>query len=309
MAMIKNILLTPLFDEPGAGSGGGAAGAGAPAGGSGSAGATGTPGASGTPAGSATPGAGAAPTATPTGFTYPEDRSKWIPDHRFKEVSTEVRTLKEAIAERDRKIAAVMGVTTPNADDARAAQIKDAFFNLPGMGVMKKLSGLSDEQIDRMLSAADGVDSVKQNEMRGWQKHGNESVDHIASGVAEALGADSLDASQKEDLRNTFSSWLKRTVETEMRASDGQESKTLERYENGEKKLLDEFVAAYTKRWVEPARRTAAAKTSTRIRPTPNSMGRNQVTSLNRPEKFKSLDERLDYAVNRAKELGVQFDR
>lgn len=202
-----------------------------------------------------------------------------------------------------------MGVTTPNADEARAAQIKDAFFNLPGMGVMKKLSGLSDEQIDRMLSAADGVDSVKQNEMRGWQKHGNESVDHIATGVAEALGADSLDASQKEDLRNTFSSWLKRTVETEMRASDGQESKTLERYENGEKKLLDEFVAAYTKRWVEPARRTAAAKTSTRIRPTPNSMGRNQVTSLNRPEKFKSLDERLDYAVNRAKELGVQFDR
>lgn len=258
---------------------------------------------------SGTPGQAAATTASQTGFTYQEDRSKWIPPHRLTETSNKVRELESAIAESNRKVAALSGVQTPNADEARAAQIKEAFFKLPGMGVMAKLANLSEEQVDRMLAAVDGVDSIKQGEMRQWQRHGNEQMEYISSGVADAYGSENLDKDQVEDLRTTFSTWLKRTVESEIEASGGEKSPTLERYEQGDKKLLDQFVSGYTKRWVEPARRTAAARTSTRTRPVPNSAGRSQVTSVQRPEKFKSLDERLDYAVSRAKEIGVQFGR
>lgn len=304
MTLFRNFPMSPYLDAAGDGTGGGdgtgAAGTGTAAGAAGAAG-TGAAGAAGAGDGAVATRTGAAA----SGFTYAEDRSRWIPPHRLSESTTQVTSLKEQLAERDRKIAALAGVATASPDDAKATAIKEAFFKLPGMGIMQKLAGLTEEQLDKMMAAADGVDSVKQNELKGWQRHGNEQVSYIAQGVAEALGTDTLDKEQSEDLRISFSTWLKRTVQAEFRASEGQESATLEAYEAGDKKLLDQFIQGYTKRWVEPARRTQAARTSTRTRPVPNSQGRSQVSTVNRPEKFKSLDDRLDFAVGLAREAGV----
>jgi hypothetical protein len=250
-------------------------------------------------------------------FTYKEDRSKWVdpsagwvPKHRFDEVNTQAgrtRQLEADVAERDRKIAALAGVTPADPNSQKAEQIKEAFFNLPGMAVFKKIASLSEEQIDALLEVPEHVEQTSQAEARAWQRHGNQQIEYIGEKVSEALGVEKPDADQLDDLRVNFKSWLSRTVKKEIDMTG--DSATLRRYEEGDKKLLDEYVTSYTKRWVEPARRTATATQMNRVRPVPSSTGRSQVSSVQRPDKFKSMDERLDYAVGLAKERGVQFGR
>lgn len=264
----------------------------------------------GTPASTSTPAVVAATPASPTGFTYTEDRSKWIPPHRFNEVSQQARRaadLESQIAERDRKIQALAGVTPKDSEAAKAESIKEALFQI--MPQLRVFADRSVEEIQQILETPQYAARQEQTELRGWQRHGNQQMDIISERVAEAIGADKLDADQQADLRDGFASWLKQKAQAELQASDGAESKTLARYEDGDEKLLDEFVSRYTKNWVEPARRRATASTTARIRPTVSSTGRAQVTSLKRPEKFANLDERIEYAANLAKERGAQFGR
>jgi hypothetical protein len=259
---------------------------------------------------SSTPSVAAAPPATPTGFTYKEDRTDWIPRHRFNEVSQQAqraRDLESQIAERDRKIQALAGVSPSDSNSQQAEAVKEAFFNLPGMGAFRKLANMTDAQIDALLQVPDQIGRTNDAELRQWKQHGNKQVQYIGEKVSEALGLDAPDAEQLDDLRNLFSKWVKTRATAEMQATG--ESATVLRYEEGDQKLLDEFVSQHTKRWVEPARRTAAASNFNRMRPIPSSVGRTQVTSVARPAAFKSLDERIEYAANLAKERGVQFGR
>jgi hypothetical protein len=264
---------------------------------------------------------GTGQTGSPTAFTYKEDRSDWMPRHRFNEVSTKNKDYETQISDLTRKLTIALGGEVKSPDEAKAAQIKDAFFKLPGMGALRKLSELSEEQLDSLLSVPQHVSQNQEAEFRQWQRHGNQQIETVSDKVAEAIGTDTLDNDQKTDLRNTFSSWLKTRSSNELQqAIDryGEEavardqrrfSDTIRRYEDGDPKLLDEFVTRYTKNWVEPARRSATARTSTRTRPVPDSSGRTPVTSIQRPASFKNLDERIEYASNLAKERGVQFGR
>ena len=255
-------------------------------------------------AGNATPGAGSGEKS----YTFKEDRTDWIPKHRFNEVNTQAqraRQLEADIADRDRKIAALAGTQTPDPDSKKAEAIREAFFNLPGMGIMRKFSALTDEQVDRLLAVPDHAEAATQAELRQWQRHGNEQVAYIGDKIAEAMNMDELTPRQTTAMRTQFSAWIKSRATAEI-DTEGQ-SKTISRYEDGDAKLLDEFVKEYTDDFIAPARRTAAAHTSTRTRAVPSSQGRSQVTQTARPAAFKSLDERLDFAVTRAKEMGVNF--
>ncbi len=261
--------------------------------------------ASGTPA---TPAAGAAPTATPTGFTYAEDRSQWIPKHRFDQVNTQAgraKQLEADIAERDRKIAALAGVTQSDPDTAQAEKVKEAFFNLPGMGGLRKFTSLSEDELTALLNVPSQVQRTTQAEQRQWQRHGDEQVQYIGGKIAEALGAEAPDADQLDDLRGSFTKWLRNKAAKEMQTVG--HSEALTRYEAGDKKLLDEFVTGYSKRWVEPAKRTAVSSAINRTRPVPNSAGRAATSTTQKPAAFKNLDERLDYAAKLFKERGGQF--
>jgi hypothetical protein len=263
--------------------------------------------------GQARPGA----TSGETAFTYKEDRSTWvdpktgwIPKHRFDQVSTQAeraRELDTQLAEANRKVAALSGIKPTDPDSVKAEGVKEAFFNLPGMGVFRKLASLTEQQLDALLQVPGQVERTTDAELRQWQRHGNSQVSYIGEKVAEALNVEAPDAEQLDDLRTVFSKWLKTKAGAEIEATG--KSDTISRYEDGDQKLLDEFVASYTKRWVEPARRTAAAQNFNRIRPVPSSTGRTQVTSVQRPAAFKTLDERIEYAANLAKERGVQFGR
>ncbi len=112
----------------------------------------------------------AAPTATPTGtpnptpFSYKEDRSNWIPDHRFKEVSAQARRateLESQLNEERRRVAALAGVNTPTADSQKSEQIKAAFFEM--FPQMKALANLTPEQIQQAFTTMpDAVNSAQQ---------------------------------------------------------------------------------------------------------------------------------------------------
>ncbi len=256
-----------------------------------------------------------------TQFSYAEDRSTWlrpdqaIPKHRFDEVNQKAHRASELegqLAEAQNRIRALAGVEPVTPGSEKAEQIREAFFNLPGMGIFRKFAEMTEEEFDSMRSMPQQIQHTTNAENRQWQRHGDSQISDISSQVAEAIGADTLDADQQSDLRTSFSSWLRTKIQSDM-SSQGlqniEESPTLQRYEAGDAKLLSEFVTRYTKNWVEPARRTQTARTASRTRPVPNSAGRSQVTTVNRPEKFNSLDERLDYAVNLAKERGLTFSR
>lgn len=235
--------------------------------------------------------------AAATGFTYQEDRSKWIPPHRLNEETTKRQSLESQIAERDRKIAALAGVTPPDATTEKAAQVKKAFYEM--------FPHLNDEKMAERDAA---VASAKAVETRQWERHGKAQMDTVYTQVAEALGAESLSEDQKSDLRDSFASWLRSTCAKELQASDGAASATLAAYEDGDPKVLASFVKRYNESWVEPARRKVTAQTLGRTRPVPDSTGRSQVTSVKRPEKFADLDARIAYASDLAAERGFNFD-
>jgi hypothetical protein len=275
-------------------------------------------------AGAAAPGAGAAsaqpgtgtpaPAATPTGatsgFTYAEDRSKWIPPHRFNEVSQKARqveALTTQLSEAQRRVEALAGVAPTDAAEQKAANIKAALLEL--VPELRPFIELSPEQRDALLQTPQFLARSQSQEQRGWQKHGNTQVHSISDRIAEALNVDALDDDQVTDVRENFAGWLKAKASAELEATGGTESKTLDRYENGDEKLLDEFVARYTKNWVDPARRQGVARTVNRARPVPSSGGRQAVSTVTRPDKFNSLDDRIEFAAKLAKERGAVFGR
>ncbi len=284
-----------------AGSGTGAAVATPPAGAAGSSGTTGTAG-TGTSSSQA-----AAPTATSTGYTYKEDRSQWIPPYRLTEESTKRQQLETALEIERRRVQALTGVTPQPPGAQKQEQIREAFFEL--FPQMRKFASLSDEQLDQLLNTPDAIEQQRTTELRQWERHGDTQMATLGDHVAAALGTDALDQEQAQDLRDAFSMWLKKTVSTELQQTNGAESRTLQRYEKGDPKLLEEFAGRYTKNWVEPARRQSTAAQTRRARPVPNSGDRSQVSSVAKPASFNSLDDRIDYAAKLFRERGGTFDR
>lgn len=235
--------------------------------------------------------------AAPTGFTYQEDRSKWIPPHRLSEESTKRQGLEAQIAERDKKIAALAGVSAPDANASKKAEVEKAFFEM--------FPHLTREKMEELGAQAGAATAA---EARQWSQHGKAQMASIYTAVAEQLGAESLSADQKADLQDGFAKWLKATCSKELQESGGESSATLAAYEDGDPKVVGAFVKRYSDNWVEPARRKVTAQTLGRTRPVPDSTGRSQVTSVKRPEKFANIDERIAYASDLAAERGFNFD-
>lgn len=325
MTLGARLSLTPLLDGAGDGTGGG----GTSAAGSTGAGASGQPQTSqGSTSGQTsnqpqqTSGQTTGQTGSTTGYSYPEDRSDWVPRHRLNEQSQKIRDYETKLEDAQRRLTLALGGTVTDPQTQKAEAIKEAFFNLPGMARLKKLIDLSEDEYDALFSAPQHIAASQTAEAAQWQRFGNQIVDTVSQKIAESIGAETLDAEQKADLRISLDSWLKGRIRAELaQASEryGEEavsanqrrfSPSLRRYEEGDAKLLDEFVTRYTKTWVEPARRSATASHVNRTRPVPNAQRGNGVaSSVKRPDKFNSLDERIAYASEVAKERGLVFGR
>ena len=249
----------------------------------------------------------AAPSATPTGFTYKEDRSNWIPKHRFDEVSTRASRAAELegqLAEERRRVAALAGTAPQDPGTEKSEKIKEAFFGLPGIGSrMKALMDLPDDQFAALMATPGQLSTLNNETTSRWAAHSDRQIATISEHIAESLGVESLDQEQQDEVRVSFARWIKNKAQAEFDATGQMPS--AKRYEAGDPKLLQEFSTAFAKRWTVPARRGAVATNVNRARPVPSSGGRQMTTSVQRPAAFTSLDERIDYAANLAKERGV----
>lgn len=248
--------------------------------------------------------------ALPTAYTYKEDRSNWIPKHRFDQVNqeaTRARQLDQELANERKRVQALAGVLPVDPSDAQTAKVREAFFQM--FPQIKHLASMTDEQIQQLLQAPQHFAKANETEQKHWERHGNQQVAAIADRVAEAMGAETLTPRQTEKLRTTFAAWIRHQAQSELQTSGGQGSPTLEKYENGDSSVVDAFVKEYVEDFVTPARRQQAAQSVNRNRPVPNSSGRSQVTSVQRPEKFASWEDRIAYAQNLGKERGMQFGK
>lgn len=263
--------------------------------------------------GSATPAPSSAPTAAPsgspsaepaakpTGYSYPEDRSRWIPPHRLQQESQRRQELEHAIAERDRRIAALAGVTPQRPEEAQAEQARQAFLEL-----FPRFAKLNDETLDRLITLAENADTIQETAGATWTRHGTHVLSSLIGKAQEMLGGQ-LQPRAQTRLRQAFVSFIENDVTRAQR--NGMASPLLQRYEAGDETLLDEFLKDWADDFFVPAQRKVTQQAVNRSRPVVSSTGRSQVTTVQRPATFKNLDERLDYAAKLAKERGVQFGR
>lgn len=268
---------------------------------------TGTPNTTGTQAAPTTGSTGATTGAQPTGFSYKEDRSTWVPAHRIRETTEAKDKLASELELTKKQLAALTGVSPASPDAAKEAEIKEAFFKLmPGA---RKLLGLSEEQIDRLLKTPDTADSAREFVSQGWQKHGKAMMGKLVTEVSDAIGGDMSERAQGR-LKAAFVQMLDSERNKSVRENDGKPTELLQKYLDGDESLIQDFAKEWAEDYFVPARRQIVSREVSRIgRQVPNPQGRSQQTSTQRPAEFKTDDERLDYAAKVMRESGHQFAR
>ena len=208
----------------------------------------------------------AAQTATPAAgsqFSYPEDRSKWIPPHRFKEVNdkatqgtTQAQTLQTQLAQAQKQIAALAGVQQKAPEDLEVEEVKAHFAKLyPG------LAKLTDAQIERLLSVAESADRIQETTNNYWQKHGRQMINNAGEAIADKLGGGDLNERQIRRVARDYIAFV-------------EEKQAIDRHEAGDPKLIEEFVKDFLDDWQEPIRRSVTSREAIN-RPVPSGRGRN----------------------------------
>lgn len=240
-------------------------------------------------------------------FSYEEDRSKWIPPHRFNEVSQKAKDIETVRAEATvlrQQLQALTGATPADPKTKQTEEIKAAFYEL--FPHAKSLMELKPEQLQQLLSLPQQVESANSYANQGWQRHGKQQLANVVERVSEHIGGELSERAQGR-LKSAFANMIEN--EGEKSKTQGQPTAILQKYLDGDDSLIEEFAKEWADDFITPARRQAVAGEVNRAKRVPNSTGRSQQTSVQRPESFKSLDDRLDYAANLYKERGGQFSR
>lgn len=260
--------------------------------------------------GQGTSGQAAQTGAAPSGFTYTEDRSKWIPDHRFKEVNTKfteantkLTTFQQENERLKAQLAAANGFTPADPNAQKTDQIKAAMFEM--FPWAKRISDLSKEEQEQLFNAPSQAQQATQFVQQQWQKHARTLISSLHQEVADVLGKDTLDDETKEDLTNAFKGRIQRDYAKAQETGDV--SPALQRYLDGDPSLITDFAKSWATRFGIPARRQNVAQQLNNLPRVPASGGRTQQTSVvKRPENM-TLDQRMDFAAELYKERGGSF--
>lgn len=286
----------------------GGAGEGAATGGTGAAANTGA--ASGT-TGQGTSGQAAQTGAAPSGFTYQEDRSKWIPDHRFKEVNTKyteaqgkVTSYEGENARLKAQLAAANGFTPADPNAAKTDQIKAAMFEM--FPWAKRISDLSQEEQEQLFNAPSQAEQANQFVSQQWQKHARTLVSSLHQEVASVLGVETLSDKAKSSLTAAFKAEINADYEIAKRT--GEISPVLQQYLDGDQSVVQNFAKSWATDFGIPARRQNVAQQLNNQPRVPGSGGRTQQTSVIQPLPANAtMDQRMDRAAELYKERGGQF--
>lgn len=211
-----------------------------------------TPGAAGTPA-TAQPGSG-----TPSGapakkrYEYDEDRSNWVPSHvireaRQKEAERRAQIERELEYER-RRVAALTGVSMPKPPESpEVAQVREQFFQ-----IFPQFKALADLDPEKLAKVA-GFDfealqrANQETAQRIWTNHGTR-----ATQVFEAKAKELYGEIEPKQLKRMISAF----------AAEAQEDQqVLQRYEAGDFTVIEEWLADWSKGFIDPIRKQATQPT------------------------------------------------
>lgn len=217
------------------------------------------------------PAAGAGAGAPASAFTYPEDRSKWIPPYRLDEANRRYQALEGRYRSLDDRIRILMGYDAEAQRDPRLEAVRTQFAQVfPELGPLLQ----NPQALARVIQLAS---SGQFDEMSGttaayWQRHAQNFSRDIVEAYAKSVGVEANSLGPRA--LNRIAAQLKAYIE-EDRTGERQE-----RYEMGDPTLRDEFVADLTGLFTDPVRRstnTAAARTVENNRRVPDAGPRGAV--------------------------------
>lgn len=215
-------------------------------------------------------GGGIAPAGTPPpadarpAYSYPEDRSRWVPPHRLQEVNGRLTTMEQALTNYQSRVRALMGVAEP--EDPRRAELRTAMKEMfPGLAKFID----SPEMADRLLSGNfNGRDSIDGFQASYWGRHAAETVNDAVQQYAAAAGV------TVEKLGATATAQMARQLQSYISA-DGSGGRR-EAYERRDPGFIKEFIADLTGFFVNPLRAataTTSAQNVQRAQSLPSSRG------------------------------------
>jgi hypothetical protein len=256
------------------------------------------------PPGSTTPPPGTTTPPPASQFTYPEDRSNWVPLDKHKKAeqlvnrtSTELNTLRAAIAERDKRIAALAGVTVPSAEDSEAEKVANAFYSLPQFAHLRYVTP---EFLQSVKQLVDQGSSLAEARDHVYNQQADRFLGHLDTTFAEEIGAQTLTPGQSRVLRAAFGASMpdKQTDPEGFAAFQ-------KRYDSGDESLITEFVKQFAADMLEPARRQATIPIAQRRAIPRGGPSAAVVQQKTKPDYSKmSLQEMLDAGEKDAEAIG-----
>jgi len=248
----------------------------------------------------ASPAPAAVAPAAPAG-TNVDNRGSNVPAYRLVEETRERQRIQKQLDEANtsldqerRRVRALSGVDPADPAAAEAQKVVAAFFNLPGVEHLAKLTPDTVEKIAKMIERGEGLEEAANYQ---WNQLALQTLNSVDAAAMEHYGATELTARQQEKLHAAFWQFAKRDPET-----------FRQRYENRDPKLIDEFMAEYVEDVVAPIRRLA---TTAVPRPRPVPRGGPSVPVVQAPPKIDFTDPQAveDEAVRRMKDAGYLRER
>lgn len=206
-------------------------------------------------------------------YEYTEDRSNWLPKHRFDEVSkkattaeAEINKLKTQLEAEQKRVRAALGIETPSPEDTEAEALRAAMTKLfPGLA--KLADGKSLEQLEQIVSR---LGAMEASDAGRWENHAEDMLGSLEQEVADALGVDELTDRQRKQLRRAYRDAADEAEATRRAQPDGDYSKDfLARHAKGDKSLLKEFAKDYVGDWQTSVKKAADRQAAQRFRPVP----------------------------------------
>jgi hypothetical protein len=190
-------------------------------------------------------------------------------EQQFRSQQQQAQQWQAQLEERNRQIQALTGAKAPNASEAQDEEIKQRLFQL-----VPWMAKLNDEQIDRLLQLGESANTLQETTQHYWTSHGRSMLSDLHATVAEELGSDDLTPFQKKTLTDAYIREAERNPEF------------LQRHEQGDPTLLQEFAKEFLADWFETARRKVTSTAVSQQRRVPSGRGTQPVSTAPRKIDF-----------------------
>lgn len=232
-----------------------------------------------------------------------DDRSKWIPPHRFNEVNTKYQTeaqraaaLEAQLQQATQRIQALAGIQQRAPEELEMEEVRNALFK-----VHPALAKLSDEMVEKLVRIAENGDQLEETNKTIWRNHGMKMIRNAQDTIADRLNVESLTERQKQRIGREYVMYI------EDLAKSG-DTEIMRRHEAGDEKLIEEFAKAFLEDWQESIRKSVVTEATGPRRPIPSGRGRSVVVGTQKKKiNYNNTEEFGNALVESFKDHGGTF--